>query len=77
MKRIVSILGLSVILIRFSCTEIESYGIYSIHITGFYHKDLLVIKGENTASYCFDTSIKLDLKTLINYDAFLVDELNA
>ena len=66
MKRIVIILGVCFILFTYSCTEIESHGIFSIH-QNLDDEDIhfLVIKGENT-SYHFDMSVKLDLKTLKN-----------
>ena len=77
MKRIVIILGVCFILFTYSCTEIESHGIFSIH-QNLDDEDIhfLVIKGENT-SYHFDMSVKLDLKTLKNLGEYIVDKSNA
>lgn len=77
MKKITAFLGISIVLATFSCTEIESHGIFSIH-QNLGDKDIhfLVIKGENT-SYDFDTSVRLDLKTLKNLGEYIVDKSNA
>ena len=78
MKHLLNSLFSFVVLCTISCGhKVDTYGVYSIY-TKIDDPSLytLTIEGDNER-YSYRSDISLDLKTLINYSAFLVDKNGA